>query len=151
MAPNTTIAVQGPSTFIDWTQLFNEEANEWSEKAPKKTSGKKNYTSPYSTSDPSATVVKKRSQKATNVDKPKRTKKSAQKPVKPVNEPEKIVPEESVAPESPEKKNKKIKRIPIPKNETAADMMLRAFELPDDDSDARGLLMFGIYHSKYFY
>ncbi|CAO4360084.1 unnamed protein product [Caenorhabditis nigoni] len=149
MAPNTTIAAQGPSTILDWTQLFNEE--EWSGKAPKKTSGKKNSTAPYSTTDPSASIVKKRSQKTTNADKPKKTRKAAQKPEEPVNEPEKIIPEEPEAPESPEKKKKKIKRIPIPVNESAADRMERAFELPDDGSDARGLLMFGIYHSKYFY
>ncbi|ULT87495.1 hypothetical protein L3Y34_006963 [Caenorhabditis briggsae] len=150
MAPNTAISAQGPSTIIDWTQLLNEEANEWTGKAPKKTSRKKNSTSPYSTANPAATITKKRSQNITNVGKPKRIRKSAEKPKEPVNELEEIAPEEPEAPELPEKK-KKIKRIPIPKNETAADMMLRAFDLPDDDSDARGLLMFGIYSSKYFY
>ncbi|PIC52827.1 hypothetical protein B9Z55_000277 [Caenorhabditis nigoni] len=151
MAPNTAISAQGSSTIIDWALLLNEEANEWTGKAPKKTFAKKNSASPYSTLDPSASIAKKRSQKAANADKPKRTRKPAEKPKEPVNEPEKIVPEESGAPESPKKKTKKIKRIPIPKNESAADRMERAFELPDDDSDARGLLMFGIYHSKYFY
>ncbi|ULT87496.1 hypothetical protein L3Y34_006967 [Caenorhabditis briggsae] len=113
------------TTIIDWTQLLNEEANEWTGKAPKKTSGKKNSTSPYSTANPAATITKKRSQNIANADKPKRTRKTAEKPKEPVKEPEKIVPEEPEAPELPEKK--KIKRIPIPKNESAADMMLRAF------------------------
>ncbi|UMM33262.1 hypothetical protein L5515_006805 [Caenorhabditis briggsae] len=112
------------TTIIDWTQLLNEAANEWTGKALKKTSGKKNSTSPYSTA--AATITKKRSQNIANADKPKRTRKTAEKPKEPVNEPEKIVPEEPEAPELPEKK-KKIKRIPLPKNESAADMMLRAF------------------------
>ncbi|CAO4360085.1 unnamed protein product [Caenorhabditis nigoni] len=150
MAPNTGISAQGYSTIDDWTQLLNEEYKALTGKAPKKTFAKKNSASPYSTSDLSASIVKKRSQKTTNADKPKRTRKPAVKPNESVNETEKIAQDEPEASEVPEKK-KKIKRIPIPKNESAADRMERAFQLPDDDSDARGLLMFGIYPSKYFY